>query len=357
MMTKTPIHVGLIGYGMAGQVFHAPTIDCVRELDLVKIKTTNPAAIDLAHERYPNTEVVPENDDILLDPAIDLVVVATPNQYHFPLAKKSIDTGKHVVVDKPFTITSQEALELIALAREKDIMLSVYHNRRWDGGFLTVRRLLEREVLGQIVEAEIHFDRFRQQLKGDAWREVDEPGAGVFYDLGPHLIDEALQLFGDPVELHADVRRQRSVGEVDDYFQLDLFYDNLKVLLKAGVLVKEPGPHYILHGTNGSYVKYGLDVQEAALKEGKTPKTLTPWGTDPKDLWGTLNILNRENALREKVKTESGNYVGYYQNIANALSGSLEPAVSGYDGYKTIKIIELAFKSHREKRRIPVTFE
>ena len=198
------INVGLIGYGMSGQVFHAPMITSIDGLHLVKIRETKAPNIELANDRYPTAVIVNDSEDIFNDENIDLIVIATPNQAHYPLAKKALEHGKHVVIDKPFTITTEEADELIHLSQNTNLKLSVFQNRRWDSDFRTVQKLIQEKTLGEIAEMEIHFDRFRPNLKGNAWREENIPGSGVLYDLGSHLIDQSLVLFGRPNSIHAD---------------------------------------------------------------------------------------------------------------------------------------------------------
>lgn len=345
-------NVGLIGYGMAGQVFHAPMITSISGFNLKSIRETKEPNIELANLRYPDAAIVSTSEEIFNDPEIDLVVLATPNTAHYSLAREGLLMGKNVVVDKPFTITYEEAVDLIQLAKSRGKMISVFQNRRWDSDYLTVKKLLAAETLGDIAEVEIHFDRFRPNLKGNAWREEKLPGSGVLYDLGAHLIDQSLQLFGEPTELHADVRAQRKEAIVDDYFQVDLFYKGFKVILKAGVLVKELGPHFILHGTKGSFIKYGLDVQETALKEGKTPNQEPEWGREPESLQGKLNLDDNGEDKISRIKSETGDYRKFYQNIHDHLEVGAELAVKPEEAAQVIRIIEMCFKSSAEGIRI-----
>jgi len=349
---KNNIKVGLIGYGMAGGVFHAPIISCVPGLELLKIRETKEDNIVDAKSRYPTVEIVDNSIQIFEDSSIDLVVIATPNTSHYNLAKEVINTGKHVVVDKPFTITTKEADHLIELAAIKNKIISVFHNRRWDSDFLTVKKIIESRVLGNLVEVEIHFDRFRNFIKENAWREEDLPGSGILYDLGSHLIDQSQVLFGLPEEVTADIRIQRPGGKSVDNFELILHYPNLKVTLKAGMLVKEPGPHYILYGDMGSFVKYGLDVQEEALKNGLIPLNMKDWGKEPESLWGKLNIEKKGQSIIREVESERGVYQAFYSNICNAIANGEEIIVKAEQARNTIRIIELAIQSSKEKRTI-----
>jgi len=270
------VGVGLVGYGMAARVFHAPVVAAVPGLKLRKVVERGG---ELSRERYPWVEVVREADELLRDEEIKLVVVATPNDSHFGLARRALLAGKHVVVEKPFTVTSEEARQLIELARARGRLACAHQNRRWDGDFLTVRKLLEGGLLGRLVEFESRFDRFRDQPRPGAWREAEGPGGGILYDLGSHLIDQALVLFGAPRAVTADVRIQREFARADDYFDVRLDYDGLRVALGAGMLARLPTPRFVLRGTRGSFVKRGLDPQEEALKRGHAPGG-PGWGED-----------------------------------------------------------------------------
>ncbi|WP_347159241.1 oxidoreductase [Pontibacter chitinilyticus] len=347
------INVGLIGFGMAGQVFHAPFISRVPGFKLASIRETRPEHIALIHSRYPAAKVVNNTAAILQDEKIDLVVVATPNNTHFALAKEALQAGKHVLVDKPFTITSGEAEELIALAKQQQKILTVYQNRRWDSDFKTVKKVLESNLLGNLVTYEAHFDRFRNQIKPNTWKEENLPGSGILYDLGTHLIDQALYLFGTPQEVYGDVRTQRQDSNIIDNAEVILQYEKLKVTLKTGMLVKELGPHFILHGDQGSFVKYGMDVQEEALKAGLTPEGNATWGREPQELWGTLNTTYNGLELHGKIASETGDYTGLYENVYAAIRGERELIVTPEQARNAIRVIELAQQSSKEKRTIP----
>lgn len=353
MQNKT-IPIGLLGFGMAGRVFHAPFISAVEGLKLYKIKANRPASIDLAKKLYPATEVVSDTVAILEDETIDLVIVATTNETHYSLAKAALEAGKHVVVEKPFTVTSEEATELINLAKQKGKLLTVYQNRRWDSDFKTVKKLMDSQLLGRLVEYEAHFDRFRPIPASETWKEEDQPGTGILYDLGSHLIDQALVRFGTPESLYADLRTQRSGGEIIDCFDLTFYYNNgLKAILKAGMLVKQPGPRFILSGDKGSFVKYGLDVQEAALKQGAIPATESDWGTEPEEIWGKLDTEVQGLRLVGKIQSQTGDYRGFYENVRDAIQGMAELEVKPEQARNTIRVIELAIQSSQEKRALP----
>lgn len=341
------VRVGLVGYGMAGEVFHAPAIAVVPGLKLTKVVERHS---NKCQARYPWVETVRNVEELLADPNIELVVIATPNTLHYELIRQALFADKHVVVEKPFTPTSQQATELIDLAHERHKLLSVHHNRRWDGDFLTIKQIVESNLLGNLVEYEVHFDRFRSSIKTN-WRESDQPGSGILYDLGSHLIDQALCLFGLPDTITADLRKQRQDAKTIDAFELILNFDDLKVTAKAGQLVRELGPHFILHGTNGSFVKYGMDPQEEALKQGQLPEG-SNWGKEPKERWGTLNTELNSLHFYGQIETIPGCYPAYYQNIFNAITQKAELIVTPKQARNTIRIIELAIESHTQKRTV-----
>ncbi|WP_066838262.1 oxidoreductase [Rufibacter ruber] len=345
------IQVGLIGYGMAGQVFHAPFIHSVPGLELARIRESRPANMELARQRYPEARITAQVEDLLQDDALDVLVVATPNSSHFELTKRALLAGKHVIVEKPFTPTSAEADELIQLAKEQQRLLTVFHNRRWDSDFKTVHKVLASGVLGSVVEYEAHFDRFRTAIRENTWKEEDTPGSGILYDLGSHLIDQALVLFGLPQEVYAELKVQRPHSRIIDKFEARLYYERVTVTLSAGLLVREPSPRYTLHGDRGSFLKYGLDVQEEALKAGKSPEGAPAWGVEPEHLWGHLNTDFQGLPFKGRVESEAGDYRGFYENVRDALLGEKELNVQPEQARDVIRVIELAERSSNEKRR------
>lgn len=349
---KQIINTAIIGFGVGGNTFHAPVIATTEGFKIKKIRARKESEVNLARQRYPDAEITGSADEIINDANVDLIVIATPNDSHHPLAKQALLAGKHVVVDKPFTINTTDADDLIKIAKQQNKILSVHHNRRYDSDFKTIEKLLKANVLGRLVEFESHYDRFRNYLKPGAWREKDEPGAGILYDLGSHLIDQPLVLFGAPQAIMADIRVQREGTKATDNFELVLHYPNLKVTLKAGMLVSQPLPRYILLGDKGSFVKYGLDVQEVALKAGLTPHTKTDWGIEPESVWG--NLVTEVNGVNfsGKIKSESGDYRGYYANIYDAIVDNKALDVSGEHARNIIRVIELAIKSSDERRTL-----
>jgi scyllo-inositol 2-dehydrogenase (NADP+) len=275
----------------------------------------------------------------------DLVVVATPNTTHFEIAAAALKAGKHVVVDKPFTITLDEADQLSALANERERVLTVFHNRRWDGDFLTVRKVLPQ--LGEVMLFEAHWDRFRPAIKR-GWREEPQPGGGVLSDLGPHMIDQALVLFGMPEAISADVLAQRDGAEVDDYFDLTLYYGERRVRLACSTLVAQPRPRFAVHGTQGSFVKYGLDPQEAQLKDSAHPRDQS-YGLDELD--GTFT---GPDGPRERIVSERGNYLAFYDGVAAAILDGATPPVAPQDARDGLMLIDLARRAAALGQRLPV---
>jgi len=343
-----PINVGLIGFGFAGRTFHAPVIRAVSGLRLAAILQRKG---DEAANRYPDIRIARTLEELLASHSIQLVVIATPNTSHFDLARQCLLAGRHVVIDKPFATTYAEAAELVALAEKCGRLLSVYQSRRFDGDFKTVRNLIASEALGRIVLFESHYDRYRLQLRPGAWREQVGPGNGVFFDLGPHLIDQALTLFGTPEAVSADIRIERDQAVVDDAFDVTLLYPRLRVLLRGTMLASKPAPHFVIHGTHGSYVKHGLDPQENALKRGETPGG-PAWGKEPPEAWGTLSQVEGDKIIERTIPTEAGDYCEYYENVRDAILGKAALAVTPQGALNVMRVLELAQKSSHERRVI-----
>lgn len=344
------ISVGLVGYGIAGRVFHAPLISSVHGLRLVSVVERHG---ETSRDRYPDVAVVKDAFELFRDEGIELVVIATPNTAHYELARAALLAGKHVVVDKPFTVLSSEARELIEFAKNQKRILSVFQNRRWDGDFLTVSEIVRAQRLGRLVEFASSFDRFRPGLKPGAWREQPGPGAGLLYDLGPHLIDQALALFGMPKSLRADIRIERDNSTTDDRFEVVLKYETLAVTLGAGMLAREPRPRFLLRGTRGSFVKHGLDPQEDALRQGGTPRD-ERWGVEDPAHWGVIDACNCPETRRETVETSPGRYQAFYENVYDAIVKSAALIVTPEQARDVVRIIELAMESSREGRTVEV---
>jgi scyllo-inositol 2-dehydrogenase (NADP+) len=341
------LNVGLVGFGFAGKVFHAPVIRAVEGLRLTTIvRRSGGGAPDPG---YADVEFVRSVDE-LLTRTIDLVVVATPNTSHHPIAKQCLLAGRHVVVDKPFTTTVAEAEELVHLAATKERVLSVYQERRYTGDFATVQRLLSEGALGRVAIFESHFDRFRPELRPGAWREQPHPGSGVWFDLGPHLLDQALLLFGIPHAISADIRIERDGAAVDDAFDVTLHYPRSRALLRASLLTVSPGPSFAVHGTKGSFVKHGLDPQEGALKAGRTPDEPN-WDVEPPELYGELTTPEGTR----RIPTTPSSFTRYYENIRDAILRKGQPAVMPEHALDVMRGLELAVASNRKRCVLPWT--
>jgi scyllo-inositol 2-dehydrogenase (NADP+) len=339
------LNVGLVGFGFAGRVFHAPVIRAVDGLRLAGVVQRSGAG----DPRHPDVAFVRSVEELLAGPT-DLVVVATPNTSHHPIAKQCLLAGRHVVVDKPLTTTLAEAEELVRLANDKGRVLSVYQERRYTGDFATVQRVLSDGVLGRVVRYEAHFDRFRPELKAGAWREQPLPGSGVWFDLGPHLLDQALLLFGIPQAISADIRIERTNALVDDAFDVTLHYPELRALLRGSMLAAAPGPGFAVHGTKGSFVKHGLDPQEEALKAGRSPDE-PGWDREPPELSGTLTTAEGSRT----VPTTPSSFTRYYENVRDAILGRADLAVTPQQALAVMRGLELAVSSSREGRVLPWT--
>jgi len=345
---STPVlHVGIVGFGLSGQVFHAPFIDVNPKFNLHSIVTTG----TLAAHNYPKAHILSSYTDLLANPDIDLVIVCSPNTLHYSQAKAALLAGKHVVVEKPFTVNSTEAQSLIEICRQSGKYLFPFHNRRWDSDLLTLKHIIKQGYLGKIVEYESRFDRFTPEISRAAWRYQQEEGGGTLFDLGIHLIDQAVCLFGKPEGVFARLFNQRKGSITDDSFDLKLIYSDLNVTLKASVFVKEAGPRLQVHGTSGSFVKSGLDVQEAQLRKGKKPGS-KGYGIEPVAQRGILNTSAFGKNFRGRYETLPGNYMAFFDNVYSAVVNGEETIVKPEDALLNIRIIEAARTSHNEKRII-----
>ncbi len=343
-----PVQTALCSFGMSGRVFHAPFISLQPGLSLYAVFERSKQQ---AGEYYPGIISYPTLEALLADPTVELVVVNTPNYTHYEYAKKALLAGKHVVVEKPFTTITTEAAELAALAQQQGKVLSVFQNRRWDSDFKTVQRIVRENKLGEIVEAEFHFDRYNEALSPKLHKETPGPGTGILYDLGSHILDQALHLFGTPEAVFADLQAQRPISKVDDYMELLLYYPGLRVRLKGGYLVREPLPAYTVHGTKGSFLKSRADVQEALLQSGVKPDA-PGYGIEPVQEQGLLHTSIDSKVVREHVTTEPGNYGEYYARLYKAIREHGPVPVTAAEGVQVIRIIEAAYQSSNEKRII-----
>jgi len=341
------IRTALLSYGMSGKVFHAPFLDIHPGFELLGSWERSK---NLIQEDYPYVKSYPSIDDLLADD-VDLVIVNTPVGTHYEYAKKVLLAGKHAVVEKAFTTTVAEAEELASIAKEKGLKLAVFQNRRWDSDFKTIQKIINEGVLGDVVEAEFHFDRYNPVLSPKAHKETVNDGAGILKDLGPHLIDQAICLFGFPKSVFGDIRYTRENSVVDDWIDLVLIYDNLRVRLKAGFFVREANPAFTIHGTKGSFLKPRGDVQEDELKIGKKPN-LESWGTESEDLQGLLHTEINGEVIREKVPTLQGNYFSFFDGVYDSIANNKPEPVTAQDGVKVMQIIEGAIASSAQQRLI-----
>ena len=336
-MQHKKINTAIIGFGLSGKVFHAPFVHTHLGFDLKKIVERNHTH---SKEIYPYVEVVSDYRELLEDQNLDLIVVATPNTTHYSMVKESLLAGKHVIVEKPFTPTVKEADDLIEIAKKQKKKLFVYHNRRWDGDFLSIQKMLDDQLLGDIVEYEAHFDRYTPEM-GNNWRDENKAGSGILFDLGAHIIHQALCLFGSPQKINAVIQSQRKNSPVDDYFRLELKYPHTRVILTAGMMVKDLGPRFIIKGSKGIFTKYGIDTQEESLKKGLMPNT-KKWGQEDPENWGEI-ITNKEEKTH-KIQTLAGNYMGFYNNVYEVIINNKDMIVKPEEAREVIRIIEKSFE-------------
>ena len=343
-MYTNKIKTGLAAFGMSGQIFHAPFITTHPAFELTAIVERSK---ELSKERYPSAKIVRSFEELIAMDELELVVVNTPDSTHFDYARRALEAGKHVIVEKPFTSTYAEGESLVALARAKGLMLSVYQNRRWDSDFLTVKQILSEGKLGRLVEFESTYPRYRNFIKSGTWKETGEMGGGLTYNLGAHLLDQAVQLFGVPEAVFADIAILRDRGQVDDYFVIHWLRPSkapdVKVTLKASYLMCEPEPRFVLHGTEGSFVKRGMDPQEAALNAGQMPDALD-WGVEDESIWGLLHTEKSEC----RYPSVPGNYGGFYDEVYRHLRLAEPLSTDAAGVLPVIRLIEAAWESSRK---------
>src|SRR5205823_1650958 len=349
-MTDSAIEVGLSGYGLAGRAFHAPVIRAVPGMRLTAIlqRTGNEAA-----EKYPDIRVVRSLEELLAIREILLVVIATPNDTHYSFAWQCLKAGRDVVVDKPFTTSLEEARSLVDFANRAGRLITVYQNRRYDGDFQAIRKLVAEGSLGRIVRFETNYDRYRPQLKPGAWRETTRAGSGILFDIAPHLIDHALVLFGLPEAVTADVRAERENAAADDAFDITLHYSNgMRAVLRSSILAAAPRPRFVLFGTQASFVKQTFDPQEANLRRGFIPKD-TAWGAEPEENWGVLTVPSRDLFERRRIPPANCDYRDYYSNVRDAILGRASLAVTPERALEVMRLLEFARASSKKRCTIP----
>lgn len=349
---NSPIKTAIIGYGMAAKIMHSPFLialpDCYKVVAILERHKSESKIM------FPDAKIVRNPEALFLMDDIELIIVTTPNDSHFYYAKAALEANKNVVVDKPFTIHSSEAKKLIQLSEKQNRIISVYQNRRFSSDFLFVKDILNKKILGEIHSYETNYHRYRSEAKPNAWRENPADGAGILYDLGAHLIDQALLLFGNPNTIYAETKLQRPHAKSIDWFEIHLDFGFTKAIVKAGMLVREAGPRFLIHGTKGSLLKYGEDPQEAALKAGKIPdgEADENWGIEDSNNVAIIHTEMDGKITRKTVNYFQGNYGYYYQNLYKTIRKNASLSVTPQQAYNTIRIIELAMESSKKGSKI-----
>jgi len=364
---STPIRTAVLGYGLAGRVFHCPFVSAIPGLELTAIVVSNSDRAAAAAAAYPQSRIVATADEAFADPGIDLIVVGTPNATHVDLVTRALRAGKHVVCDKPLATNATDVLTLITLAKHQGKLLAPFHNRRYDTEFLTLRQLIADNTLGRIVQVLAFYDRYRPLVRPNTWKEAG-PGNGLLYDLGPHLVDQAVALYGKPKFVTASIRRERDVTHIEDAVDIVFDYEvegrNIRYQCSASMLAADPSPRFRVHGTHGSYTKQGLDPQEAALLGGARPPQLgsqQPWLPEPETSWGTLTLATKQTEpvelSRKPYPSIPGDYRLFYANVRDAIRGDAPLAIPAEDAYRVIRLLDLAQQSSDQQRTLPVTFD
>lgn len=343
-MSERVLNVGLIGFGLSGRYFHAPFLAANPRF---RLKTVVERSRNEAQEFDPAIQNARSVDELLADESIDLVFVCTPNDTHFSYAMDALENGKHVVIEKPFANTEEEARQLFEVAERNGLVATAYQNRRWDSDFLTIQKLIQEGKLGDIVEYESRYDRFRPEVLADTWKEKQAEGSGNVYNLGPHLLDQAFVLFGTPLSVTATIKSIRDNSSVDDYFTIQLNYDNKVVVVKSSLMVYENSLRYAIHGTKGTFIKRGLDVQEETLRQDILPDS-EAWGMEPEDRWGTLHSDEHTGIIQ----SEAGNYMGFYDSVYESIVYGKVPVVKPEEILRTTRVIDLAFESNERQTTI-----
>lgn len=332
---------GICSYGMSGKLFHAPFIDAHPGYELTAIVERHN---NDSRERYPKVKLYRSAEELCADNDLQLIVVNTPTHLHYEQAKLVLQSGKHLVIEKPFAVTVKEAEALTALAEKNELFISVYQNRRYDGDYRAVREVLQQGLLGELREVEIRYDRYRPAFGGKPHKEGDMPGAGIIYDLSPHLVDQAIQLFGFPDAVFADVWKMRDDVMAPDYFEILFYYNKLRVRLKATCIARESTYAYTLHGMKGSFLQQRSDMQEQQLLAGVKP-ALESWCASLSSPDGLLHTEINGEVVRKETTSSPGNYMGYYDDVYKALTGKGPNPVPAADGIKNMRIIEAALES------------
>jgi len=342
------IKTAIASFGMSGLVFHGPLLKVNAGYDVVQVFERSK---NNSREMFPNAQIVRNYEDILQNPEVELVVVNTPDFLHFEMVKEALLAGKHVIVEKPMTQKSKRGEELLRIAKEKGVVFTVFQNRRWDGDFLTVKKVLEDDKLGRLVEFESHYDRYRASIVPDTWKEEGDEYRGVLYNLGSHMVDQVYVLFGKPKSVTAHLKIQRTGGKVYDYYNIRLEYEDFTAILRSTYLAKNPGPRYSIFGEYGTFHKWGIDPQEEELKAGNLPEG-DDWGAEPESEWGSLVFEKDGLDHHRKVKTIPGDYNQVYNNLFDSIRNGAELEVKPEQSIEVLKILEACLVSNREKKTI-----
>ncbi len=344
-MSSAALRVGIIGYGLAGAAFHAPLVAVTPGLEVTAIVTNSPERREQARRDFPSALLLETAEALFNDKTIDVVVIASPNRTHVPFAEAALRGGKHVVIDKPAARTAAEVEGLIAQAQQQERVLTIYQNRRWDGDFLTLRQVLDQGLLGEVVSFESRFERYRATPNLNAWREQADEIGGLLYDLGAHLIDQALLLFGPVKRVYAEVEARRAQATVDDDVFVSLTHTSgVHSRLHATVLARILGPRFQVRGLRGAFEKYGLDPQEDALRAGRRPGA-PDWGTEPHEAWGHLSTTIGAVSVDGEIETLPGSYQRFYELLYAAVTQGGPPPVDPQDAVVSLQIIEAARRS------------
>jgi len=342
------IRTALASFGMSGQVFHGPLLKINSNYEVIQVFERSK---NLSEKLFPEAEIVRSFSEILKNQEVELVIINTPDWLHYEMTRDALKAGKHVVVEKPITQRSHRAEELLQLAKEKNVLLTVFQNRRWDNDFLTVQKVIESGNLGRLIEFESHFDRYRTFIKPDTWKEEGDEYVGVLHNLGSHMVDQAYVLFGMPKAVNAYLKIVRREGKVADYYDIRMEYEGFSAILKCSYLVKEPGPRYSIFGEYGTFHKWGIDNQEEKLKAGELPGD-DDWGTEPEKEWGTLVYGKEGLEFIGKVQTVAGNYGAFYENVYDALRNGADLAVKPEQTIDVLKILEACLESNKTKKMV-----
>lgn len=342
------IKTAIASFGMSGLVFHGPLLKVNQGFEVTNILERTKI---ISKKMFPDANIVRSYNDILQNPEIELVIVNTPDRFHYEMVKTALQSGKHVVVEKPITQQSGQAEELIQLAKKEGLVFTVFQNRRWDGDFRTVQKVLAEKKLGRIVEFESHYDRYRTIITPNTWKEEEDEFGGVLYNLGSHMVDQVYVLFGKPKSVSAHLKIVRAGGNVHDYYDIRLEYEGFSTILKCSYLVKDPGPRYSIYSEFGTFHKRGIDPQEELLKAGKLPEG-NSWGTEPENEWGTLTYEENGVDFKDTIETIPGNYNLFYNNVYDAVRNGAELYVKPEETLEVLKIIEACVVSNREKRTV-----